>query len=122
MFNIFEKPWALLIVAIVVLLVIYIIRAFKTDKRQWWHLFIPIMIAISAFATDIIVETDQENINNVIKSCIEASRNEDADTIDTFIASDYHFLQSHILGTSSRKICKTKSIHRAVIIKRNSPY
>jgi hypothetical protein len=90
MFNIFEKPWALLIVAIVVLLVIYIICAFKTEKRQWWHLFLPIMIAISAFATDIFVETDLENINNIIKSCIQASRNEDADTIDTFIASDYH--------------------------------
>ncbi|MBC8469286.1 MAG: hypothetical protein H8D56_07420 [Planctomycetes bacterium] len=90
MYNIFEKPWTLLIVAVVVLLFIYIIRAFKPEKRQWWPLFIPIMIAISAFATDIFVETDLENINSIIKSCIQASRNEDADTIDTFIASDYH--------------------------------
>jgi hypothetical protein len=90
MYNIFEKPWTLLIVAIVVLLIIYIIRVFKPGKRQWWHLFIPIMIAISAFAIDTFVETDLENINSIIKSCIKASRNEDADTIDTFIASDYH--------------------------------
>ena len=90
MYNIFEKPWTLLIVAIVVLLIIYIIRAFKPEKRQWWHLFIPIMIAISAFVIDIFVETDLENINSIIKSCIKASRNEDADTIDTFIASDYY--------------------------------
>lgn len=90
MYNIFEKPWTLLIVAIVLLLIIYIIRAFKPEKRQWWHLFIPIMIAISAFAIDTFVETDLENINSIIKSCIKASRNEDADTIDTFIASDYH--------------------------------
>ncbi|MCP4261169.1 MAG: hypothetical protein GY774_27230 [Planctomycetes bacterium] len=90
MYSIFEKPWILLIVAVVVLLVIYIIRAFKPEKRQWWHLFIPLMIAISAFAIDIFVETDRENINSIIKSCIKASRNEDADTIDTFIASDYH--------------------------------
>jgi hypothetical protein len=90
MYNIFEKPWTLLIVAVVVLLIIYIIRVFKPGKRQWWHLFIPIMIAISAFAIDTFVETDLENINSIIKSCIKASRNEDADTIDTFIASDYH--------------------------------
>jgi len=90
MYNIFEKPWTLLIVAVVVLLIIYIIRAFKPEKRQWWHLFIPIMIAISAFVIDIFVETELENINSIIKSCIKASRNEDADTIDTFIASDYH--------------------------------
>ena len=117
MFNIFEKPWALLIVAIVVLLVIYIIRAFKTDKRQWWHLFIPIMIAISAFATDIIVETDQENINNVIKSCIEASRNEDADTIDTFIASDYHdsqHLSKQVMMIFCRAIFSEPAVERFV--------
>ena len=70
MLNIFEKPWALLILAIAVLLVIYIIRAFKTEKRRWWHLFIPIMIAISAFATDIFVETDLENINNIINHAL----------------------------------------------------
>ena len=90
MYNIFEKPWMLLIAAVVVLLIIYVIQAIKPEKRKRWHLFIPIMIAISAFAIDIFVETDQENINSIIKSCIKASRNEDADTIDTFIASDYH--------------------------------
>ena len=90
MYNIFEKPWMLLIVAVVVLLVIYIIRAVKPEKRQWWQLFIPLIIAASAFAIDISIQTDRENINSIIKSCIKASRNEDADTIDTFIASDYH--------------------------------
>jgi hypothetical protein len=48
------------------------------------------MIAISAFAIDKVVQTDRESINSIIKGCIIASKNEDADTIDTFIASDYH--------------------------------
>ena len=90
MYNIFEKPWMLLIAAIVVLFIIYIIRIFKPDKRQWWHLLIPVAIAISAFAIDLLIETDRENINSIIKTCIKASRNEDADTIETFVASDYH--------------------------------
>ena len=90
MYNIFEKPWLLLITAVVALLIIYIIRAFKPEKIKRWHLLIPLIIAISAFAIDRFVQTDRENINSIIKSCIKASRNEDADTIETFVASDYH--------------------------------
>ena len=90
MYNIFEKPWTLLIVAVVVLFIIYIFHIFKPDKIRRWHFLIPFMIAISAFAIDIFVETDMENINGVIKSCTKASVNEDADTIDTFISSDYN--------------------------------
>ncbi|MBN1804773.1 MAG: hypothetical protein JW837_05950 [Sedimentisphaerales bacterium] len=89
MYAIFEKPWTLLITAVVVLLVIYVIRIFKPEKIKRWHLFIPLIIAISAFAADFFVLTDRENINNIIKSCIKASENEDADTIGTFLASDY---------------------------------
>jgi hypothetical protein len=90
MYNIFEKPWMLLIVAVVVLIIFYIIRAFKPEKIKRWHFFIPLIIAISAFAADFFFQTDQENINSIIKSCIKASKNEDADTIDIFLASDYH--------------------------------
>jgi len=89
MYNIFEKPWILLIAAIIVFIIIYIIRALKPEKRQRWYFFIPIIIAVSAFAIDILVQTDRENINSIIKTCIKASRNEDANTIETFIASDY---------------------------------
>jgi hypothetical protein len=90
MYDIFERPWTLLIIAVVVLLVIYIIRIFKPEKIKRWHLFIPLFIAVSAFAIDTFVLTDRENINSIIKTCIKASKNEDADTIGTFIASDYH--------------------------------
>ena len=90
MYSIFEKPWTLLIAAVVVLIIIYIVRAIKPEKIKRWHLLIPFIIAISAFAIDIFVQTDRENINSIIKSCIKASRNEDADTIETFVASDYH--------------------------------
>ncbi|UCC41539.1 MAG: hypothetical protein JSV96_09045 [Candidatus Aminicenantes bacterium] len=90
MYNIFEKPWMLLIAAVVVLLIIYVIQAIKPEKRKKWHFFIPLIIAISAFAADFFFQTDRENINSIIKSCIKASKNEDADTIETFVASDYH--------------------------------
>ena len=90
MFNIFEEPWTLLIAAATVLIIIFIIRALKPEKRRWWQLWIPAIIAVSAFAIDIFVETDRENINGIIKSCIKASINRDPDVIETFIASDYN--------------------------------
>ena len=90
MYNIFEKPWMLLIAAVVVLLIIYVIQAVKPEKRKRWYFFIPLIIAISAFAADFFFQTDRENIKGIIKSCTKASVSEDADTIDTFIASDYH--------------------------------
>ena len=80
----------LLIIAVVVLFIIFIFRIFKPEKRKWWQLIIPFIIAVSAFAIDIFVETDLENINSIIKNCIKASKNEDADTIETFLAPDYH--------------------------------
>lgn len=90
MWNIFEKPWTLLAVAGAVSLIMFIVRTLKDGKKQSWQLMIPLIIALSAFAIDIFVRTDLESINSLIKSCIKASKNEDADTIETFIASDYH--------------------------------
>jgi hypothetical protein len=90
MFNILEQPWTLLIAAVVALLVIFIIRALIPEKRRWWQLWIPVIIAVSAFAMDILVETDRESINSIIKSCIKASKNRNADLIGTYIAPDYN--------------------------------
>ena len=89
MYNIFEKPWALLIAAFVVYIIIYIIRSVKQDKFQRRYLLIPVLIAISAFAIDRLVQTDNEKIDSIIKACIQATKNEDADTIESFLASDY---------------------------------
>lgn len=90
MYNIFEQPWTLLIVAAVVLFIILIFRRFKPEKRRWWQLMIPLLIAVSAFAIDILVETDLEKINGIIKSCIKASINQKPEVIDAFIAPDYN--------------------------------
>jgi hypothetical protein len=90
MFNIFEEPWTLLIAAAAVLLIIFIIRALKPEKRRWWQLCIPVIIAVSAFAIDFIIETDRENINSIIKYTIKAAKNQDTNVFDAFIASDYN--------------------------------
>ncbi len=89
MFNIFEQPWTLLIAAAAAFLIIFIIRALIPEKRRWWQLCIPVVIALFAFVIDIIVETDREQINNIIISCVQASKKQNSKAIETFISSDY---------------------------------
>ncbi len=119
MYNIFEKPWMLLIVSIIVLFIIFIVRTFKPEERRWWQLMIPFIIAVSAFAIDIFVETDLESINRIIKSCIRASKNEDADTIGTFVASDYHdslYQDKKELMVYCRTVLSEPAVKRFVIL------
>jgi len=89
MYDIFEQPWTLLIVAGAALLIVFIFRAVWPEKRRWLQFMIPLLIAALAFAVDFFFETDLEKINHVLKSCINASVNEQPEVIDAFIASDY---------------------------------
>ena len=50
MYNVFQQPWLLLLVAFVLLVVVYIIRSSFPDKQRWWHLLIPVLIAVGAVA------------------------------------------------------------------------
>jgi len=89
MYNIFEKPWLLLIAAVVAYIIIYIIRSVKQGETKRRYLLIPVLIAASAFAIDVLVQTDQEQINSIIKTCVKATINEDPNAIDPIIAPDY---------------------------------
>jgi hypothetical protein len=89
MYNLFEKPWTLLIVAAAALVAVFIFRALRPEKRSWPQFLIPVFIVVLAFGVDLFVVTDLEKIDRVLKSCIDASVNEKPDVIDAFIASDY---------------------------------
>jgi hypothetical protein len=90
MYNIYEKPWLLLIVAGVAYIVVLIFRALKPEKRSWRQWMIPLAIVVMAFAIDFLVKTDLEKINGLISSCIKASVKQKPDIIETFVASDYY--------------------------------
>lgn len=89
MYNIFEHPWTLLIVAAATLVIVFIFRAVRPEKRSWLQFMIPLFIAALAFGVDLFVETDREAVNRIVKVCINASVNEQPEVIDPFIASDY---------------------------------
>ena len=89
MFDIIEQPWTLVGASILVLFGILTFRSFCPEKRRWWQLLVPVLLAAAAFGADILVQTDLEKITSVIKTTIKAVQQEDCSAIGAAIADDY---------------------------------
>jgi len=92
MFNIFEQPWTLLTVSILVLFVILIFRRIFPEKQNWWQWFLPVLLAIGAFGLDYLVQTNFEKINTVINAAVKAVEEENCAALMTTISDNYEFL------------------------------
>lgn len=89
MFDIFQQPWTLLGVSVIVLLAILTIRSVFPEKRRWWQFLIPAAIAAASFGLDFLVQTDEEKINSLIDKGIKAVEEENCDAIKNIIAENY---------------------------------
>ena len=49
MFNFFEQPWTLFIIAAAILYAVFRFRSISPEKYRWWQWLIPVFIAVSAF-------------------------------------------------------------------------
>ena len=87
--QIFETPWPIFTVAIIVLAVVVLIRQTWPDKRRWWQLVIPLALGIGAFGLDYFFDTDYEKVESVINSGIHAVIDQDINGIDRIISADY---------------------------------
>ena len=90
MFNFFEQPWTLLGGALLVLFGVLTFRSIFPEKRRWWQLMLPALVALAAFGLDFFVQTDSEKINVTIDTGIKAVEKGDCDAIAQIIADDYH--------------------------------
>ncbi len=90
MFNIFQQPWTMLVIAFIALDVIWFANMFKTENFKKWIWLTPLLIALLGFAIDFLVKTDREKINTLINSAIQAAQDENIPAIDAIIAEDYH--------------------------------
>ncbi len=101
MFKIFEQPWTLLAVAVVTLLVILMVRRILPDKRHWWQLALPVLLAGAAFGLDYLVQTDIEKITELINNVTQAVEQENVDVVETLISPDYrdsrHRTKEHLM-------------------------
>ncbi|HEG42658.1 MAG TPA: hypothetical protein ENH94_01270 [Phycisphaerales bacterium] len=89
MVNIFQYPWPLLIVSLVVLVVVTSIRRSRPEKAHWWQPVLPLLVAGAAFGIDMLVVTDYEAVETVIDSVMQAAIVRDAEKIDGFISESY---------------------------------
>ena len=89
MFDIFEQPWTLLGCSVLFLFGILTYRSFLPEKRHWWQLLLPVLLAGAAFGVDLLVQTDLEKINAVINTCIKAIERESYSEIESIIADNY---------------------------------
>jgi len=90
MMNIFEQPCLLLIVAGVVFIGLAIFRDLLPPKRALAFWFLPVAIAIAAFAIDFLVETDKEKIEAVLAKASRAVEEENIRALSPLISKDYH--------------------------------
>lgn len=107
MFNVFEEPWLLLIVAGVVFMGVFIFRDILPTKGKWVFWVAPTVIAILAFALDYLVETDNEKITAVIWKAVKAVEREDVNAIAPLISEDY----KDSVNTSKKELlwqCRTR--------------
>ena len=111
MFDIFEQPWTLVGAAVLVLFGILTFRSFCPEKRRWWQLTIPVFLAVAAFGTDMLVQTDTEKINSVIKAAIRAVQQEDCGAIGAVIdnnySDSYHGTKKHLMDHCRRELSQS---------------
>jgi len=90
MFNFFEQPYTLSGAAVLVLFGMLTFRSVFPEKRRWWQMLVPALVAAAAFGLDFAVRTNLEKINAVINTCIKAVQEENCDAIEANIAENYH--------------------------------
>ncbi len=89
MWNPAEQPWLFLAITAVLFIAVAILRAFFFEKPQKWLMLLPILITVLAFVIDFAIQTDREQIKNVITAAVKAVENEDINSLDRTLAADY---------------------------------
>lgn len=89
MTNIFQSPWLLLFISLVLLMVVAALRQSFPEKQRWWQLLLPLLLAIIALGLDYFIKTDYEKVKHMIKCARDAVVAEDADALARTLSPGY---------------------------------
>lgn len=102
MFDFFEQPWTLIGAAVLVLFGILTFRSVFPEKRRWWQFLIPLSLIGIAFGLDVLVKTDLEKIDIIVKRGVKAVKEEDIQAIESILSQDYsdsyHRSKQHLMS------------------------
>jgi hypothetical protein len=116
MTNIAEQPWLLLIVSGVVLLAVIAFRGIFPERHRWWLWLFPVIIAAAAFAIDYFIQTDAEQVEEVIYKAVKAVEKGNLEAMEPLISDDYQ----DSLGTSKQGLLRRcKAWFQEPIIEKN---
>jgi len=128
MFNIYEQPWTLLSLAGILLLAVWGYRSVAVDKQYWWQFLIPLIAAAAGFGLDYSVQTDLEQIKDLLQRASKAVEREDAKALGELISEDYqdscHRSKSRLIAHCENELAKPlikKSITRVIAIEIDLP-
>ena len=116
MFSIFEHPWGLLTIAIVVSLILLVLRWILPQKQLWYHWLLPVLLVLAAFGADALIQTDKEKITAVINTAVKAVEQENPDVLDTIISTNYSD-SYHI--TKNRLMARCKAWFSEPLVEKN---
>lgn len=128
MTSVYEQPWLLLIIAGVTGLAVFAFGWLRPRRQRWWFWLLPVIIAIAAFAIDYFVETDAEQVRDVIAKAVKAVEKGKPDALEPLISEDYrdslhkskHSLIYHSRAWLEERIIE-KNVYRIVSLDVNSP-
>ena len=89
MMNVFQTPWLLLSISLVVLIIVALFRQSFEDKQRWWQLLIPLVLLAGSLGLDFFAKTDYEKIISTLKYARKAAETEDVDRLAMVVSSDY---------------------------------
>ena len=118
MWNVFEQPWTLLGVSVLVLFGMLTFRSVWVEKRRWWQLLIPLALAGAAFGLDYLVATDLEKVHRTARSLLAAVQNEDCQALSALIASEYKDSR-HATKAALLKHCRQELQGPTVVVLKN---
>jgi hypothetical protein len=126
--NIFEQPWLLLAIGIIMFVAVFVLRDLLPPRYKWLFLFLPVIIIGLAFAIDYLVQTDNEKVRTVVSKIVKAAEQENVDAIDKLISGDYQdsfhgskqSLMRHCRARLAEPIIE-KNVLRFVSVKINNP-
>ena len=89
MTYIFQTPWPLLFISLVLLIVVTLVRQNSPEKQLWWLLLLPLVLAAVALGLDYFIKTDFEKVKHTLKCARNAVVAENADALGMTLSPEY---------------------------------